>query len=352
MTHPHENRPAAARGFASDNQASVHPEILAALAEVNDGHQPAYGADAVTGRLRDVVRRHFGDRAEVFPVFNGTGANVVSLQAMSERWSSVLCPESAHINTDECGAAEKIAGLKLISVPTPDGKLTAELVAAHATGFGNIQRRQPAAVSITQSTELGTVYTAEETAAVAAAAHERGLTVHMDGARIANAAASLGVPLRALTTDAGVDVLSFGGTKNGLLLGEAVVVLNPDAVRGVDYLRKSSMQLASKMRYVSAQLVALLDGDLWLRNASHANEMAARLESAARAVPGVEITQAVQANTVFARIPADVTDRLRKQFPFYTWDEATGEVRWVCSFDTTEEDVDAFAAALSAEMPS
>ncbi|CNF97164.1 threonine aldolase [Mycobacterium tuberculosis] len=350
MTHPPENRPAAARGFASDNQASVHPEILAALAEVNDGHQPAYGDDAVTGRLRDVVRRHFGGRAEVFPVFNGTGANVVSLQAMSERWSSVVCPESAHINTDECGAAEKIAGLKLVTVPTPDGKLTPELVAAHATGFGNIQRRLPAVVSITQSTELGTVYSARETAAVAAAAHERGLTVHMDGARIANAAASLGVPLRALTTDAGVDVLSFGGTKNGLLLGEAVVVLNPDAVRGVDYLRKSSMQLASKMRYVSAQLVALLDGDLWLRNASHANGMAARLESAARAVPGVEITQAVQANTVFARIPADVAERLRKRFPFYTWDEATGEVRWVCSFDTTEADVDAFAAALSSEM--
>ncbi|NVI87579.1 low specificity L-threonine aldolase [Actinomadura sp. BRA 177] len=350
MTQPPETSPAAARGFASDNQASVHPDVLAALAEVNGGHQPAYGDDAVTGRLRDVVRRHFGDRAEVFPVFNGTGANVVSLQAMSERWSSVVCPESAHINTDECGAAEKIAGLKLSTVPTPDGKLTPDLVAAYATGFGNIQRRQPAVVSITQSTELGTVYTAEETAAVAAAAHERGLTVHMDGARIANAAASLGVPLRALTTDAGVDVLSFGGTKNGLLLGEAIVVLNPDAVRGVSFLRKSSMQLASKMRYVSAQLNALLDGDLWLRNASHANAMAARLEAAARTVPGVEITQAVQANTVFALVPKDVADRLRKRFPFYTWDEATGEVRWVCSFDTTADDVDAFAAALASEM--
>lgn len=349
MTQPTENRPAA-RGFASDNQASVHPDILAALAEVNDGHQPAYGEDAVTGRLRDVVRRHFGARAEVFPVFNGTGANVVSLQAMSERWSSVVCPESAHINTDECGAAEKIAGLKLITVPTPDGKLTPGLVERYAVGFGNIQRRLPAVVSITQSTELGTVYTAEETAAVAAAAHERGLTVHMDGARIANAAASLGVPLRALTTDAGVDVLSFGGTKNGLLLGEAIVVPNPDAVRGMAYLRKSSMQLASKMRYISAQLVALLDGDLWLRNASHANAMARRLEAAARAVPGVAITQAVQANTVFALIPKDVAERLRKRFPFYTWDEATGEVRWVCSFDTTGDDVDAFAAALAAEM--
>ncbi|SPT57156.1 threonine aldolase family protein [Actinomadura madurae] len=303
MTLPPESRPPATRGFASDNQASVHPDVLAALAEVNDGHQPAYGDDVVTARLREVVRRHFGTRAEVFPVFNGTGANVVSLQALSERWSSVVCPESSHINTDECGAAEKIAGLKLATVPTPDGKLTPEMVERHATGFGNVQRREPAVVSITQSTELGTVYTARETAAVAAAAHERGLTVHMDGARIANAASSLGLPLRALTTDAGVDVLSFGGTKNGLLLGEAVVVLNPDAVRGVAYLRKSSMQLASKMRYVSAQLVALLDGDLWLRNAEHANAMARRLEAAARAVPGVRITQAVQANTVFAILP-------------------------------------------------
>ncbi|TDD65365.1 threonine aldolase [Actinomadura darangshiensis] len=350
MTQPPEFRPSAARTFASDNQASVHPAVLAALAEVNDGHQPAYGADAVTGRLREVVRRHFGEQAEVFPVFNGTGANVVSLQAMSERWSAVLCPESAHINTDECGAAEKVAGLKLGTVPTPDAKLTPSLVERYATGFGNVQRREPAVVSITQSTELGTVYTAEETAAVAAAAHERGLSVHMDGARIANAAASLGLPLRALTTDAGVDVLSFGGTKNGLLLGEAIVVLNPGAVRGMSYLRKSSMQLASKMRYVSAQLVALLDGDLWLRNASHANAMARLLETAARAVPGVEITQDVQANTVFAMIPKDVTERLRKRFPFYTWDEATGEVRWVCSFDTTADDVAAFAAALAEEM--
>ncbi|WP_339153936.1 threonine aldolase family protein [Actinomadura luteofluorescens] len=349
MTQASDNRPSAARGFASDNQASVHPEVLAALAEVNTGHQPAYGDDAVTGRLREVVRRHFGEQAEVFPVFNGTGANVVSLQAMSERWSAVVCPESAHINTDECGASEKIAGLKLVTVPTPDGKLTPDLVDRYATGFGNVQRREPAVVSITQSTELGTVYTARETAAVAAAAHERGLSVHMDGARIANAAASLGLPLRALTTDAGVDVLSFGGTKNGLLLGEAIVVLDPGAVRGTAYLRKSSMQLASKMRYVSAQLIALLDGDLWLRNAAHANAMARRLEAAARAVPGVEITQDVQANTVFALMPAGAAERLRKRFPFYTWDEATGEVRWVCSFDTTEDDVDAFAAALAEE---
>lgn len=337
------------RGFASDNQASVHPEVLAALAEVNAGHQPAYGDDTATARLAEVVRRHFGERAEVYPVFNGTGANVVALQALTERWSAVVCPESAHINTDECGAAEKIAGIKLIPVPAPDGRLTPELVDRYATGFGNPQRAQPAVVSITQSTELGTVYSVAETAALAAAAHERGMSLHVDGARIANAAASLDVPLRALTTDAGVDVLSFGGTKNGLLLGEAVVVLNPEAVHGVGFLRKSSMQLASKMRYVSAQLLALLDGDLWLRNARHANTMARRLADAASAVPGVRITRPVEANAVFAIIPPDVADRLRKRFAFYTWDDRTGEVRWVCSFDTEEQDVDAFAAALAAE---
>ncbi|MEV5828500.1 beta-eliminating lyase-related protein [Spirillospora sp. NPDC052242] len=351
MTTPEPTSPAARRGFASDNQASVHPEILAALAAVNEGHQPAYGDDAVTARLREVVREHFGARAEAYPVFNGTGANVVALQAMSERWSAVICPDSAHINTDECGAPEKIAGIKLVTAPAPDGKLTPAAVERLAVGFGSVQRAQPAVVSISQSTEFGTVYTPEEVAAVAAAAHERGLGVHMDGARLANAAAALGVPMRALTTDAGVDVLSFGGTKNGLLLGEAVVVLNPDAARGVEFLRKSSLQLASKMRYVSAQLVALLEGDLWHRNAARANAMARRLAGGAGALPGVEITQAVQANTVFAIVPKDVCERLRERFAFYVWDERTGEVRWVCSFDTTEEDVDAFVAALAAELP-
>ncbi|MDL4774460.1 MULTISPECIES: threonine aldolase family protein [Thermomonosporaceae] len=350
MTSPGPDPAARARGFASDNQAGVHPEILAALTAANAGHQPAYGGDTSTARLREVVRGHFGERAEVFPVFNGTGANVVSLQAMSERWSAVVCPESAHINTDECGAAEKVAGLKLIPVPAPDGKLTPELIDRHARGFGNLQRAQPAVVSITQSTEVGTVYTAAEIAAVAACAHERGMLVHMDGARVANAAAALDLPLRAFTTDAGVDVLSFGGTKNGLLLGEAIVVLNPDAVRGLAYLRKAGMQLASKMRYVSAQLVALLEGDLWLRNARHSNAMARRLAGAAGRVPGVEIRRPVEANAVFAVLPADAAERLRKRFAFYTWDERTGEVRWVCSFDTTEDDVDAFAAAIAEEL--
>ncbi|MBO2451053.1 low specificity L-threonine aldolase [Actinomadura barringtoniae] len=340
----------ASRTFASDNRSGIHPEILAAIAAANEGHATGYGDDAWTARLTEVMRRHFGEQAETFPVFNGSGANVVSLQAMADRWSAVVCAESAHINMDEGGAPEKVAGLKLITAPVPDGKLTPELVDRLAWGIGDQQHAQPKIVSITQSTEMGTVYTAAEIAAIAAAAHERDLYLHVDGARLANAAASLGAPLREFTTDAGVDVLSFGGTKNGLMLGEAVVVLNPDAVRGVLYLRKGAMQLASKMRFLSAQLIALLEGDLWLRNATHSNAMARRLADAVRDLPGVRITQPVEANAIFAIIPKDVAERVRKRYPFYTWDAGAGEVRWVCSFDTTEDDVAAFAATLADEL--
>ncbi|MGI8332358.1 threonine aldolase family protein [Actinomadura scrupuli] len=338
------------RGFASDNYAGVHPEVLAALSAANGGHQVAYGDDVYTGHLQEVFRRHFGERAEVYPVFNGTGANVVGLQSMARRWTAVVCAETAHINVDEGGAPEKVAGLKLLPVPTPDGKLTPELIDRQAWGWGDEHRAQPNLVSITQSTELGTLYTVEEITAICAHAHERGMRVHLDGARIANAAAALDVPLRAFTTDAGIDVLSFGGTKNGLMAGEVVVVLNPEAATGLKYLRKSSMQLASKMRFVSAQFIALLEDDLWLRSARHSNAMAARLYEGARAVPGVTVTRPAQANSVFAIIPKDVTERLQKRFRFYTWDEHTGEVRWMCSFDTTEEDVDAFLAALAEEI--
>jgi threonine aldolase len=338
------------RGFASDNYAGVHPEVLAALGEANGGHQSSYGDDVYTEHLREVFRRHFGERAEAYPVFNGTGANVIGLQAMARRWSAVVCAETAHINADEGGAPEKVGGLKLLTVPTPDGKLTPQLIDRQAWGWGDEHRAQPDLVSITQSTELGTLYTVEEITAICAHAHELGMLVHVDGARIANAAAALDVPLRAFTTDAGVDVLSFGGTKNGLMTGEVVVLLNPDAAPGVKYLRKSAMQLASKMRFVSAQFIALLEGDLWLRSARHANAMAARLQEAVRNVPGVTVTRPAQANAVFAILPKDVAERLKKRFRFYTWDEHTGEVRWMCSFDTTEADVDAFAAALVEEI--
>lgn len=252
----------------------MHPEVLAAIALANGGHQVAYGEDDYTTHLQDVFRRHFGEQAEAYPVFNGTGANVVALQALLPRWGAVIAAESAHINVDEGGAPEKMGGIKLLTVPTPDGKLTPELIDQQAWGFGDEHRAQPLAVSITQSTELGTLYTVEEIRAIADHAHQLGMLVHVDGSRLSNAAASLGVPLRAFTTDAGVDVLSFGGTKNGLLLGECVVVLNPEKVRNIKFLRKTSMQLASKMRFVSVQFEALLSGDLYLRNAGHANAMA------------------------------------------------------------------------------
>lgn len=338
------------RGFASDNYAGIHPEVLEAIERANSGHQVAYGDDDITARLRDAVKDHFGPQAEAYPVFNGTGANVVALQAMTKRWQSVVCASTAHVNVDEGGAPEHGAGLKLWTVPTPDGKLTPSLIDTQAWGFDDVHRAQPGAVTITQSTELGTVYSVGELQAITAHAHGLGMRVHLDGARIANAGAALGLPLRSFTTDAGIDVLSLGGTKNGAMLAEAVVVLDPSAVEGVEYLRKTSMQLASKMRFVSAQLLALLTDDLWLRIAGHANAMASMLEARVREIPGVRIARPVQANAVFAVLPAEVTARLQQRFRFYTWDQVTGEVRWMCSWDTTEADLDAFATAIAEEI--
>lgn len=338
------------RGFASDNYSGVHPEVLAALAAANQGHQVSYGEDDYTVRLQELMEEHFGPGIECFPVFNGTGANVLSLQSLLPRWGAVVCASTAHINMDENGAPERIGGIKLLQVPTPDGKLTPELIDREAWGFGDEHRAQPLAVSITQTTELGTCYTPDEVRAIAEHAHSKGMKLHMDGARLANAAAHLGVPLRAFTRDAGVDILSFGGTKNGLLYGEVVVALNPEAAHGLVFLRKMNMQLASKMRFLSAQFIALLEGDLWLRSAAHANAMAARLRTAVEAIDGVEPTQKTESNGVFAVLPAGVADRLRESFRFYDWDEAAREVRWMCSFDTSEADIDAFVAAIRREL--
>lgn len=338
------------RGFASDNYAGVHPLILEAMVLANSGHQIAYGDDDVTQRMAKVFTRHFGESAQVFPLFNGTGANVVSLQGMLSSWEAVICASTSHLNVDEGGAPEKVAGIKLWSIPTEDGKLTPELISGQAWGFGDVHRAQPAVVSITQVTELGTLYSVDEVKELAEYVHSLGMKLHMDGARIANAAASLGVGLREFTTDAGVDVLSFGGTKNGGMGCEAVVSLNPDISLNIPYLRKSSMQLASKMRFISAQLETLLETDLWLSNAGHANKMAKRLENAVSQIHSVKIARKVEANSVFALIPAEVCERLQKRFRFYVWNQATGEVRWMCSWDTTEEDVDLFAQAISEEM--
>ena len=351
MTSLHDS---SLRGFASDNYAGAHPEVLAAIADANGGHQISYGEDVYTARLQEVMKEHFGDTAETFPVFNGTGANVTGLTSMLPRWGAVIAASTAHINTDEGGAPERMTGLKLLTVDTPDGKLTPELIDQQAWGWGDEHRAQPLAVSITQTTELGTLYTVEEIRAIADHAHSHGMKVHLDGARIANAAAALGVPLRDFTTDAGVDILSFGGTKNGLLYGEAVVVLNPEASDGLIYLRKLTMQLSSKMRFVSAQLIALLTDDLWLRSAGHANAMATRLRSSLEAanLPALSFARDTQANAVFAVLPNDAADRIREKFRFYDWDRAAGEVRWMTAFDTTEADIDAFVAAITEELSS
>jgi threonine aldolase len=339
-----------ARGFASDNHSGAHPEVLAAIEAANDGHAPAYGEDGFTAAAQERFREHFGAQAAAFLVFNGSGANVSCLDAVTRGFEAAICTDVAHMNVDECGAPERIAGAKLLTVATDHGKLSAEDVSRWEGRRGDDHFPQPRVVSITQATELGTVYQPDEVRAIADAVHELGMLLHVDGARLANAAASLDVPLREITTDLGVDVVSFGGTKNGLLFGEAVVFLRPELAEGFEFVRKQLGQLASKMRFVAVQFEALLSGDLWLRNARHANEMAARLADGVAAIDGVEIAHPVQANAVFARLPRSAIDRLLSDWPyakpFYIWDEDANEVRWMCSWDTTAEDVDAFAEAV------
>ncbi len=336
----------ARRGFASDNASTIHPEILEAIAAANQGHAFGYGHDPLTERLAGRFTDHFGERALAFPVWNGTAANVLCLRAGCRPWEAVICADTAHLNVDECGAPEAIAGVKLRSAPAQDGKLTPELVEPLIARVGDEHAVQPRVITISQCTELGTVYSVPETGALAELAHSHGLLLHVDGARLANAAEALGVDLAALTTETGVDLLSFGGTKNGLLGAEAVVFLDPGLAEGFPYLRKQSLQLASKMRFLSAQLDALLAGDLWLRNARQGNAMAARLAEGLGEVEGVEITRPVQSNAVFARLDRAAIVSLQREFDFYIWDELRDEVRWMCSWDTTEEDVDGFLTAI------
>jgi threonine aldolase len=334
----------ARRGFASDNSATIHPDVLAAIARVNVGHTFGYGHDEYTLSVESRVASAFGENASAFFVFNGTGANVLSLRAACRRFEAVICAETAHLNVDECGAPEVIAGVKVLTAAGIDGKLTPELVESRIARVGDEHAVQPHLVSISQCTELGTLYTVDELLALAEVARSHHLLLHVDGARLSNAAAALGVPLR--DAAAGADVVSFGGTKNGLLGAEAVVLLNPALAQDFLYVRKQSMQLASKMRFLAAQFDALLSDELWRRCAEHANTMAARLAEVVSDVPGVRITRPVQANAVFAILPHAVIPSLQREYPFYVWDEAAGEVRWMCSWDTAEEDVDGFAAAV------
>ena len=333
------------RDFASDNCAAVHPKVIAALAEVDGGHLPSYGADPYTARLEERVREIFGSQARTFPVFNGTGANILSLQAVAPRWSAVVCAAAAHLHTDECGAPE-YAGFKLIARPTTDGRLDPADLADVARDAGNRHRAQPGLLSLTQSTELGTCYGTAELADLVQEAHRLGWKVHVDGARLANAAARLGVGLDAAA--AGADVLSLGITKNGGMIGEAVVVLDPDA-QGVGFLQKASTQLPSKTRYVSAQLLALLEDDLWCANATRANAMADRLAAGLRELPGVRVVHPVEANAVFVAIPAGVPERLRASYSFSDW--GPGVVRLMTAWDTQPDDVDGLLAAVRALLP-
>ena len=335
------------RGFASDNNAGVHPEVMDAIVRANQGHVIAYGDDPYTRSAIAKFEEHFGSGVAVFFTFNGTGANVLGLQALNRPYHAVLCSDYAHIYTDECGAPEKHTGCKLIPLAHQDGKITVEQVRHAYHGIGDQHHVQVRVISITQSTEMGTVYKPEEIRMLAQFAHEHDMFLHMDGARIANAAVTLGQTLGQATRDLGVDVLSFGGTKNGILGGEAVVFFNRELASDFLYLRKQGMQLNSKMRFVSAQFEALLTNDLWKRSAEHANRMAKMLEAELRKIPLVRIVWPVESNGVFAQIPRDSIEKIKERYFFYPWIEEECIVRWMCSFDTAEEDVREFVKVVA-----
>lgn len=328
------------RGFASDNNSGVHPEIMKAIIDANVGHTIAYGDDIYTERAKSKLYEHFGKDIDIYFVFIGTAANVLGLHAATRSWNAVICAETAHINVDECGAPEKYNGFKLLSLETPNGKLTVDLIQKHMHGIGFEHHSQPKIISITQATELGTVYTPEEIKVLADYAHKNDMYLHMDGARIANAAVSLGLEFKKFTKDVGVDILSFGGTKNGMMYGEAIIFLNKELGKDFKYVRKQGMQLSSKMRFISAQFERYLTNDLWKKNARHSNNMAQLLASKIEEIPQIKITQKVQANGVFAIMPnREIIDELMQEYFFYDWDESCNEIRWMTSFDTQEEDI-------------
>ena len=334
------------RGFGSDNFSGVLPEVFKALEAAAYGHQHSYGEDVYSEKAIQDFKNVFGENIRVFFVYNGTGANILSLSAFTHSYNAVICAETAHINVDECGAIEKQSGCKLLTVPTFDGKLTTGLIQNHMHGFGEQHHSQPKMISLTQCTELGTVYTPAELKEICDYAHAHRMYVHMDGARIANACAALRLSFKALTVDCGVDVLSFGGTKNGLMMGECVIVFNKDLQKEARFVRKQSAQLASKMRYLSCQFTAYLTDELWLKKATHANVMAAKLYKELKKLPEVTFTQKVESNQLFLTMPRPIIDRMLESYFFYFWNEDKDEIRLVTSFDTTEEDVDEFIRLL------
>jgi threonine aldolase len=330
------------RGFASDNNAGVHPDIMEAIIKANQGHAIAYGGDVCTQRAVAKFKEHFGPDVDVFFVFIGTAANVLGLRAATQSFNSIICANTAHINVDESTAPEKFTGCRLVPVQTPDGKLTVKLIQPHVHGFGFEHHAQPGVISITQSTEMGTLYTPDEIKDITSFAHDNNMLVHVDGARLANAAVSLGLSFKEITGDCGVDVLSFGGTKNGLMYGEAIIFFNRELSDNFKYIRKQGMQLASKMRFIAAQFEAYLSNNLWAKNALHSNKMATLLFQALKDIKEIKITQKVQANSVFAIVPKQLVPVLQEEYFFYTWDDEKSEVRWMTSFDTKEEDIEDF----------
>ena len=334
------------RGFGSDNHSGISPEVLKAIADANVEHALAYGDDEYCAKVEQLFKQHFGNQAVVSFVFNGKGANTMAIDAMVRSHEAVICAETAHVNVDECGAPQRIVGCRLLTVDTPDGKLTPDLVMSRMHGFGFEHHSQPKAITITQSTELGTLYTINEIKELAKLAHEYDMYLHMDGARLANAAVALNCTFKEMTTDAGVDVVSFGGTKNGLMIGESVVFLNPELAKDYKYRRKQGLQLCSKMRFLAVQFEAYFKDELWRRNAEHSNRMAQLLYNKVKDIPPVKVVYPVQVNGVFVQLPRKVWTELQKQYFFYDWDLDKDVVRWMCSFDTTEDDINNFVEAL------
>lgn len=336
--------------FGSDNHSGIHPQIMQAIERANVGHSEAYGDDNITQQAISIIKNHFGQQASPYFVLNGTGANVLALKALSQSFNAIICAESAHINVDECAAPEQAIGCKLLTIATPDGKLTPELVRQHLHGFGFQHHAQPRIISISQPTELGTIYQPQEIQQLATLAHQHNMYLHVDGARLSNAAAALNLNFSQFTTDVGVDVVSLGGTKNGLMIGEAVVFLKEGLDLNFIYIRKQQMQLYSKMRFIAAQFIPFLSDDIYLSNAIHANKMAKTLYSQLKQIPQLQITQPVETNAVFVSMPRPLIDKLLETHCFYIWNETTNEVRLMTSFNTTENDITQFITTLHNQL--
>ena len=332
--------------FGSDNHSGVHPEIMKSIEIANTGYAAAYGEDKYTNRAIKKFKEHFGKEIDVYLLYNGTATNILGLKTVTASFNSIICAETAHLTVHECCGPEKFIGCKLITIPTPDGKLTVDLIKPYLVGFGDVHMAQPRVISITQSTELGTVYTTNEIKKLADFAHNNNMLLHIDGARLSNAAASLNCNLKEITADVGVDLLSFGGTKNGMMFGEAVIFFKKNLSKNFEFYRKQGMQLASKMRFISAQFEAFLSNNLWLKNAKHANKRTKLLEKQIKKIPKVKITQKVEVNAIFATITKKYIEALKKKYFFHVFDEEKSEVRWMCSFDTTEKEVYNFAETI------